>query len=81
MFEINLSAATTQSGAQAVYQSIERQAEDACHSYLDRPWIRYGVYLDCQADLVDQIVAKVDMPLITALHDDAEQRQFAQVSN
>ncbi len=69
-FELDVTSADTEAGAREIYDSISREANRLCVVHQERPWVGRHVVLECRQSIIDQVVAQINAPLVTALHTD-----------
>lgn len=67
-FELDLRAVDTEAGAAQVYREIRRHASRLCRHYARAPFKKPRKLRACRAAIIDQAVADVNAPLVTARH-------------
>ncbi len=79
-FTLDITEADNEAGARAVYAAITHEANRLCAARERRAWLGRSAVLECRRDVTDQVVAQVNMPLVTAAHTNgAGPRAFADV--
>ena len=69
-FTYNTEELKSAKGINSLYERIEIRADKLCHDINPR---RNRQHDECVADLVDDFVASIDHPRLSALHEDASE--------